>query len=137
MARPQHDAQRQGEQDEQDDKGEGDAEAPAALGGGHRGDGGGRLGHGAAPVEAGQERRLVHADRARVGLDEPAGEHLPGQVVEAVLLEQLELAKGDTGHLRQLPEGDVADLPLVLEKVPDGVNVGHGAHVIRMRSFRA
>jgi hypothetical protein len=29
----------------------------------------------------------------------------------------------------------VADFPLVLEKVPDGVNVGHGAHVIRPWSF--
>jgi hypothetical protein len=103
----------QREQDQQDDQGDRDAEAPTGLGRVDRGQGRGRLFFQLVIRAVALEQvALVDAEHPRIGLQVPAHEHVGRQIVVLVVLELLEDPYGNARGLRNLGHRDLAQLTL-------------------------
>ena len=114
MPRTQDDGQREREQNQEDEQGDRDAEATARLGrvGGRQGRR--RLGR-LAPAVAREHVLLVDAERARVGAQEAAHEHVGRQARVIVILELMQDPNGNPRALRELGNRDVLQLSFAFE----------------------
>ena len=114
MPRAQHDREREREENEQDEEGDGDAEAAAGLGGVRGRQRGWRLG-GLTATVTGEHVFLVDTERARIGAQEAADEHVGREVAVIVVFQLMQNADGDARGLSELRDRNLPQLSFPLQ----------------------
>lgn len=124
MTGSKHNRQREREKDQEDNERNGDAKSASAVGRRDRRDGRWRKRHGSAALAVTSKDRFgIEFKRASIGTQEPAGENVAWERVEAVLFDVSQHLDRDTGDLRELFERHLSQFALRLQVVTNRIHV--------------